>query len=530
MLKTSLFQTKLSSIFLALAFVFGAPTPNIHAGQAHRVQKKAAIANPRVGRQPKLTPQKQPQELTAEEAARKIGRKVYFATGSATPISMVPLIRRYAVEREGRTDAFFMSTFASAVNFKPELKEKFHAVLLFISMSNRDAATGGWTTMPRDNLFSLGKRLRANEFGIDTIVVRVSPPDENGMVSLGTTGDTTMPAVESVIARGGTIIAEMNPNVPYMKGTNRIPLHKISYLVKSQEPLSELQQVMPNEIETEMSTNIAKLVPDGATIQVGIGGTLSGLGTSLLGKKRLRAWSEMGTDSWILPLMQGETPVLKGGTFSFLHGTSSLYAFAANNDKIQIADATVVNDPAVIATQPNMRSINTALQVDTSGNTNAEQIDGKVISAAGGQPNFMEGAAASKTGRSIMALRSLNKHGASTVVISLQGPVTTKGSFVDHVTTEWGNTPLLRNMAPQSKTFELIKIAHPAHRASLAKAALTQGLISNSQRAAIDASVLPALLAAPLSFRKQAADVALSTTAITASNHAAIIATIPAPN
>jgi acyl-CoA hydrolase len=470
-----------------------------------------------------------PVKVTVQEAAALIGRKVYFATGSATPTGLIKPIRDHALKREGRTDAYFMSTFASGVNFKREYAEKFHSNLLFISMSNREAASGGWATLPRDNLFNLGKRLKAGEFELDTVVVRVSPPDEHGMVSLGTTGDVTLPAIEGVLARGGKIIAEVNPNVPRTHGTNQIAFDKLAAVVESNEPLSELSQMAPNPVEAQMAKNIARLVPNRrrATVQVGIGGSLSGLGVTLKGK-RLRIFSEMGTDAWVLPLMKGEKPEVREATFSFLHGTNELYKFADNNDRIQVKSALDVNDPEKIAEQKRMRAINTALEVDLSGNTNAEQIGPRVISAAGGQPNFMEGASKAKDGKAIMALRSTNKFGETTIVLKLQGPVTTPAGHVDHVVTEWGATESLRGMAMGGRAYQLIAVAHPMHRKELADKALADQLIDQKQYDKLIRGIYHAVRQAPVELRLAAAEETFKRGLITEAQHQEIVASVPA--
>ena len=414
-----------------------------------------------------------PREVEMTDAAQAIGRRVFVATGSAAPTSLFRGMREFAAERGGVTDMFYMPTFASAVNFSEKVTPYFRPHLMFTSMSNRQAASQGRANMIRDDLHNLGRRVDRGEFRFDTVIVRVSPPDAHGYVSLGTTGDITISAVRDVLRNGGRVIAEVNPNVPRTRGGNRLRYRDLSHVYRSDEALSELGQMPPTAAENAIGRNIARLIPDGreSTLQVGIGGAINNLGPALR-NKRLRIWSEMGSD-WALELMQGERPAVREATFSFLHGTNNLYRFAHDNPNVRVEASTTVNDPANIRQQRRMFAINTALEVDLSGNTNAEQVGNRVISSPGGQPNFMEGAATSSDGRAIMALRSTAKTGSSTLVIRLNGPhVTTPGRHVDHVVTEWGATPFLRHATPARRAVAIIKVADPSHRPALAEAAL----------------------------------------------------------
>jgi acyl-CoA hydrolase len=227
-----------------------------------------------------------------------------------------------------------------------------------------------------------------------------------------------------------------------------------------------------------------------ATIQVGIGAALDGVGDALRQKRKLTIYSEMLSD-WAVGLMTGPRPAAHQATGSFLHGTSELMRLADHNEHITLGPADVVNDPARIARQRRMRAINTALEVDLGGNVNAEQIDGRVISAPGGNPNFMQGAASAKDGKAILALRSQNKFGDSTIVLRLHSGdlVTTPGQHVDHVVTEWGATRNLRGLAPDRRAYEILRVADPSHREALADQALAQGLINARQRQKLVRSV-----------------------------------------
>ena|GEM_PF-37319 len=440
--------------------------------------------------------------VKARKAARLIGRGVYVAMGSAMPTELLYEMRKHAMRRDGRTDVYYMSTFASANNFSPEVTEKFHPNLFFVSMSNREAASKGRATIHRDSLFNLSERIVSGEFNIDTVVVRVSPPDKNGMVSLGVTGDLTLPAIQAVVKRGGTLIAEMNPNVPNVSG-NKLRLNRFAAVYRSKEVLPELTVNAPTTREQAIADHIARLIPrrKTSTLQVGIGGALVGLGEALKGKK-FRIWSEMGSD-WVKTLMEGDQPSSKSAVLSFLHGSADLYRFADGNANIRVTTQQRVNDPARISKLANMVAINTGLEVDLLGNVNAERIGSKLISSPGGQPDFMKGAAENPEGKAIMALRSISKLGTSTIALDLQGPVTTRAQHVDHVVTEWGATRRLRKLPSRLRVYEIIGVSHPIHRLELAQAAQKKGYIDSAQVEKLRRSVFHSLRQSPAELRQE---------------------------
>ena len=448
-------------------------------------------------------PKKRRQTVSVRQAARAMGRGVYVAMGSAMPTDLLYEMRKQAMRREGRTNVYYMSTFASANNFAPEVVDKFHPNLFFVSMSNREAASTGRATVHRDSLFGISQRILDGEFNIDTVVVKVSPPDKNGMVSLGVTGDLTLPAIQSVLKRGGTLIGEQNPNVPYVAG-NRIRKSRFKAIYRSKEPLAELTVNAPTPREQAIASHIAGLIParQTSTLQVGIGGALVGVGTALKGKM-FRIWSEMGSD-WVKTLMEGDKPAAKQAVVSFLHGSGGLYQFADGNPNIRVTTQHRVNDPKRISKLPNMVAINTALQVDLLGNANAERIGDRLISSPGGQPDFMKGAAENPEGKAIMALRSLSKLGTSTITIDLSGPVTTPAANVDYVVTEWGATKRLRGLPSRLRVYEIIGVAHPRHRLDLARAAQEKGLIDGMQVIKLHRSVIHSLRRASADVRQEA--------------------------
>jgi itaconate CoA-transferase len=220
-------------------------------------------------------------------------------------------------------------------------------------------------------------------------------------------------------------------------------------------------------------------------------------------------------------------------TFTFLHGDNEAYRAMANNPRVVMATSKEVNDPAVIATKPNMVAVNTALEIDVFGNTNAERDGDRVLSAPGGQPDFMKGASMAPTGKAIMALGSVaspaGRGKMSTIVIGLKGPTTTPKGSVDYVVTEWGSTQNMRGQSDAVRAQQLVSVAHPAFRGELADAAKQRGLITEAHAQQIKAGVFHALEAAPEEMREAAADLALEKGAITNDQHTHILIELLTP-
>lgn len=493
--------------------------PAPHAPAVQAPARAPAVRAPRANAGPKV--------LSVQEAAKLAGRRIFYGTLASTPQDLAREIRASAVEGDKKVNAFFMATMLPQEHF--EQNDKYHQNLFFVSATSRDAATTGTATRIRDNLHNLGERIEKGEFNFDTVVVRVSPPNAEGLVSLGTTGDLTMLAVKQVLARGGKIIAQVNPNVPFTRGTNTIKYTDLHAVVQSNEAVPALQQAPVTVLERTIADNVANLLPNRrrSTLQVGIGAALSDIGRAVKDKK-LRIWSEMGSD-WLLDTIAREhNPAATEATVSFLHGSPLLYQVAHDNPALKVESSTLVNDPKIVAQQKRMVAVNTALEVDISGNTNGEELEGRIVSAPGGQVNFMEGASMAPDGKAVLALRSLNKFGGSTIVPKLQSKViTTPSHFVDHVVTEWGSTARLRNLGDGDRTFQILLVSHPFHREALGKDALAQGRIDQKQLTRLKRSVYPTLMRAPAAIRADLANAAAGKL-ITAEQQRTILDSIPA--
>lgn len=473
-----------------------------------------------------------------EAAQRLAGKKVLVATGSAMPNAdlfffLEPVARDHHQQTGQTTLLRWMATFASRNTFNP-MPGIEHDVL-FISKGNRDAVTRG--TVPNYRPISLYEMARDLRRGtpdklVDTVVVKVGlPRDAQGnvvqdiagalanperlrelQVSLGTDSGVTVPAIAQVLRRGGQIVAEMNPFVPFV-ASNTLRLGDVTAFYRTQSPMATLNDRDPNPLETVLMGHAARLIPDGATVQAGIGAALTGFGTAVADKRGLKIHTEM-LGNWARPLLRGENAV-REVVASFAHGDGQLYAAVDGNPNVKLLPADVVNDPRRIARIRGMHAVNTALEVDLSGNTGAEQVvarddagarvrgdDGqpivRYVSSPGGQKNFMEGAARAPEGKAIIALRSRNKWNEPAVgVASLQGRVTTPGRFVTHVVTEWGASADLRHLRAGQRAAEIIRVAHPLDRATLAEVALAGRLINRSAYAALRGTIFPSLMNCP---------------------------------
>jgi 4-hydroxybutyrate CoA-transferase len=514
-------QKVLSSRVLGAALALGL----LHGGSALAQDRHAAPHAAPAVHAPAAQPG--PKVVSVQDAAKMAGRRIFYGTLASTPQELAKEIRNVAVKGDKKVDGFYMATMMPQEHFEPN--DKYHHNLFFVSATSRDAATNGSATRIRDNLHSLGERIEKGEFDFDTVVVRVSPPNAEGLVSLGTTGDLTMLAVKQVLARGGKVIAQVNPNVPFTRGSNTIAYKQLHAVVESNEPVPAQMQAPVTVVERTIADNVANLVPKSrrSTLQVGIGAALSDIGRAMKDKK-LRIWSEMGSDWLIDTLAQEHNPAAREATVSFIHGSPLLYQVAHDNPALKIESSNTVNDPKVVAQQKRMVAVNTALEVDLTGNTNGEELEGRVVSAPGGQVNFMEGASLAPDGKAVLALRSINKFGGSTIVPKLSSKnVTTPSHFVDHIVTEWGASDRLRGMADGDRIYSILSVTHPFHREALGKEALAQGKITEKQFGKLVKSVHPTLLRAPVGTRTALANAALQGQLITPEQHREILASVP---
>ncbi len=308
----------------------------------------------------------------------------------------------------------------------------------------------------------------------DVVLLHVSAP-AGGTVSLGTEVNVLPAAIEACRARGGVVIAQLNPQMPYSYGDAVLAADEIDLAIEADAPLPSLPpRAGGEELHQLIGDRVAALVPAAATLQLGIGGVPDAVLAALTGHRGLSVWSEMFSDG-VLALEQSgaldrDVPV----TASFAFGSPELYGWIDRNPRIRMLRTEKTNDPGLIARQPAMVSVNSALQVDLFAQANAARVHGMIYSGFGGQTDFVVGALHSPGGRAIIALPSWHpKAGVSTVVPRLAGPVTSfQHSFI---VSEQGTAPIWGSDASMQATHIIDRVAHPSARPDLREAAAQLG-------------------------------------------------------
>lgn len=308
----------------------------------------------------------------------------------------------------------------------------------------------------------------------DVVIVHTSTPSE-GNLSLGLEVNILPGAMEACRANGGLIIAQANPAMPATSGDATIPLDQVDYLVEVEEPLACHEAAPLDEVSAGIGSRVASLVPDGATLQLGIGAIPDATLAALTQHRGLTVWSEMFSDG-VLALeragcMDQDVPI----TASFIFGSAELYKWVDRNERVQMLRSERTNDPGTIAGHPNVISVNSALQVDLFAQANASRVRGEVYSGFGGQTDFIVGALHSPGGQAIIALRSWHpKANASTVVPMLTGPVT---SFQhSYIVTEQGAAAVWGHDQVTQAQNIIDNAAHPSVRDELRDAGRKLGL------------------------------------------------------
>lgn len=327
--------------------------------------------------------------------------------------------------------------------------------------------------------FSQVPRSMVEHVGVDTLIATVSPMDANGNFSLGTNADYSL-----AVARkpGVRIILEVNPNMPYVHGDCMIPVADVAAIVENDVALPLLPPAPRSTVDDAIGAIIAGLVRDGDCLQMGIGALPDAVCAGLANHRHLGIHTEMMTPGLAELVRSGvvdnsRKQLLAGKTvFAFALGNQPLYDFLHDNPLVEAHPVDYVNNPAVIAQNDNVVSVNATLQIDLSGACNSEFMNGRQFSASGGQVDFVRGAYASRGGRSIIACHSTAAKGTiSRIAATLSGPVTTPRNDTHIVVTEYGWTNL-KGKSTSERAQALIALAHPDFREDLERAAYEAGL------------------------------------------------------
>lgn len=357
---------------------------------------------------------------------------------------------------------------------KPEYKESFLVNSLFVSNSVRKWIAQGYGQAIPAFLGEIPSLFRRGIIPLDVTLLNCSLPNAEGYCSYGMSADLAVSAVEC----SKTVIAQINPNVPFSYGDALIHISKLAACVEVDEPMVELPTAVPNEIESKIGGYIAELIPDGATLQIGVGGIPNAVLSALQNHKHLGLHTEALTDG-VVPLIQSgiidnsQKKILPGKNLGSLAlGSKRLYEYMDYNEDLIMKDVAWTNDPANIRQNPKVMAINSALEVDLTGQICADSIGPMIYSSVGGQHDFMYGGALSEGGKTFIALPSTTAKGQSKIAALLApgaGVVTTRFQ-TQYVVTEYGVAYLQgHGLAERAKA--LINIAHPSAREELEKAA-----------------------------------------------------------
>ncbi len=410
--------------------------------------------------------------VTADEAVRGIrsGERVYIGTGAAEPDSLVEALTARAGSLRD-VQVLQALTFGPARYVAPEHARSFRVTTFFIAPNVRGAVADGRADFVPVFLHETG-RLCQN---VDWALVQLSPPDRHGFCSTGVSADITVSALRS--ARN--VVAEINPRMPRTLGDTQVHVDRLTAVTEVDRPLPEMTPPPVTPAMRRISEQIAEMIGDGDCLQIGIGGIPNTV-LSLIGDRRhLGIHTELLTDG-VVGLYQtgaidGSRKAVMPGRIvcTFAGGTRALYDFVHDNPLVTLRAADFTNDPYVIGQNDNVVAVNSALEIDLTGQVDADSIGPQIFSGIGGQVDFIRGASRSRGGRPIIAIPSTAKDGTvSRIVPTLSagaGVVTSRGD-VHHVVTEHGRVNLF-GMGVHERARALISIAHPGFREELERRA-----------------------------------------------------------
>lgn len=411
-------------------------------------------------------------KVTAEEAAAIIrsGQRVFLTGNCSTPIRFLEaLVDRYAELHH--VEFVQVLSIGMPEYITPEMSEHIRVNNLFISDNMRRAVNSGTADFTPVFLSEIPRLFREGALKPDVAVIHVSPPDEHGYCSYGVEVGVTKSAAES----STTVIAQINPHMPRTLGDSFIHMRDIDYAIEVDYELPEVRPAPASEVQNRIASHIAGLIPDGATLQTGIGGIPDAVLRQLNDHHDLGIHTELFSDGVMEMIEKGvitnaaksiHTGKVVAG---FVIGTRQLYRFIDDNPVIELHPTEYVNDPFVIASNDRMISINAAIEVDLTGQVCADSIGTKFYSGVGGQVDFVRGASRSRGGKSIIALPSTAKDDTVSRIVPMLKPgagVTTSRNDVRYIVTEYGVAELFGKSIAQ-RVQALVSIAHPNFREDL---------------------------------------------------------------
>lgn len=409
------------------------------------------------------------------------GQRVYLGGGAGSPAALIAGLPRHAQREEHASqplrnvEILHLLTLAHAPYLYPEYADTFRHNALFIGPNARRAVQQGQADFTPVFLSEIPALFRNGALPIDVALIALSPPDERGFCTFGVEVGVTKPAAESA----GLIVAEVNRQMPRTWGDNLIHVSRLHAIVETDYPLPEAPQGGSSKLHLRVGQHIAGMVPNGATLQMGLGSIPDAVLKNLGQHKDLGVHTELFSDG-VIDLVEAGVITCAQKTFhpdkiiaGFLFGSQRLYQFVRDNPLVELHPTDYVNDPFNIAKNEKMVSINSALQIDLTGQVCADSIGPDFYSGVGGQVDFIRGAARSKGGLPIIACLSTARGETVSRIVPLldrgAGVVTTRND-VHYIVTEYGIASL-HGKTVRQRARELINIAHPKFRDDLTRSA-----------------------------------------------------------
>jgi acyl-CoA hydrolase len=398
------------------------------------------------------------------------GERIFIGSGCAVPSLLIQTLGKIG-SRLADTEIMHILTVGDTPYTNAQFSNNFRCNSFFIGKNTRTAIAEGRADYTPVFLSDLPHLFRSERIPIEVALIQVTPPDERGFCSYGVSVDVVKSAAESA----KTVIAEVNPQMPRTLGDSLISIDSIETLVENDTPIPEMPLPPPDEISMRIARNVSSLIDNGSTIQMGIGTIPAAITKFLKGRKDLGVHSEMISDGvvdlWEEGTLTNKKKNLHPGRIitTFCMGTKRLYDFVNNNPFVEFYPSEYVNDPHIISLNDKMVAINSALEVDLTGQVSAESLGHLFYSGIGGQADFMRGSSKSKGGKPIIALPATAKNETISRIVphlsEAAGVVTSRGD-VHYVITEYG-VAYLHGKSIRERTIALINIAHPKFREKL---------------------------------------------------------------
>ncbi len=409
---------------------------------------------------------------TPDEALRAVqsGMRVYIQPGCAEPETLVEALLRRGPEVTD-VEIVHMMTMGAAPYVAPEMAGHFRHNAIFIGGNVRQAVNEGRADYTPVYLSEIEELFESGAMPLDVALLELSPPDAHGFCSFGVGVDTTLTAAKC--AR--YVIAQVNDQMPRTYGDSFIHVSKIDAIVESSRPLCALKKPEITDMHTAIARNVAGLIEDGSVLQTGIGGIPDAVLPFLMDRKDLGVHSELVSDG-VMPLI--DAGVITGARknfkprkiiLGFVLGSKQMFEYVDDNPIFEFHPTSYTNDPALIARNDKMVAINSALQIDLTGQVCSDSIGTYFYSGIGGQVDFLRGASRSKGGKPIIALSSTAKNGTISRIAPMLDPgagVVTSRGLIRYVVTEYG-VAYLHGKSIRERAKALIEIAHPKFRESL---------------------------------------------------------------